>query len=346
MKKKSIASLWIAALLLSLTSIVAIFNAGRANEQTIKKKKLFIVGFAIPGEAIQQEIAPAFAKKWAQEHSGEKVEFQYSWGGSSVQARNVISGLEADVVYLSDWTDVHRIQEEGLITHDWNANGKGIVSKSVVVFRVSPGNPLNLKDWPDLLKSGVKVLTPNPQTSGSARWNILALYGSVINQGATVTQAQEALRSLYRNVVTLGESGRATTQDFERGVGDVALTYENEIYLFKKQGKEIEFVIPPRTIYIENPAAVVDSYADDHGVKEIASAFVSFLRSNEAQKILSEWGFRSVNEGVAKEYESRYPLSAQVFDIESIGGWPKLQKDLFDSGRIWEKIVQTERRNS
>ncbi len=311
-----------------------------------KKHKLFIVGFAVPGEAVQQEIAPAFSKKWAQEHPGEEVEFQFSWGGSSSQARNVISGLEADVVYLSDWTDVNRIQEAGLINHEWNTDGAGIISKSVVVFRVNPGNPLKLNDWPDLLKPGVKILTPNPQTSGSARWNILALYGSTLKQGGTEAQAEEALRALYRNVVTLGESGRATTQDFERGVGDVALTYENEVYLFQKQGKQVEFVIPASTIYIENAAAVVDTYANKHKVKEIAEAFISFLKSPEAQKILSGWGFRSVDKDIAKEYESQYPIPSQAFDIEFLGGWPKVQKQLFDQESLWDKIIQTEKKNA
>ncbi len=314
-------------------------------EDEPKKHKLFIVGFAVPGEAVQKEIAPAFSKKWAQEHPGEEVEFQFSWGASSAQARNVLSGLEADVVYLSDWTDVNRIQEAGLINHEWNKDSNGIVSKSIVVFRVNPGNPFNIKDWPDLFKNGVKILTPNPQTSGSARWNILALYGSILKQGGTEIQAEEALRTLYRNVVTLGESGRATTQDFERGVGDVALTYENEVYLFRKQGKQVEFVTPASTIYIENAAAVVDTYADKHEVKEIAEAFISFLKSSEAQKILLGWGFRSVDKDIAKEYESQYPIPSQVFDIEFLGGWPKVQKELFDQASLWDKIVQTERKN-
>jgi sulfate transport system substrate-binding protein len=331
---------------LSLIALFGTLTSRMAQTAETKKIKLFVVGFAVPGEAVEKEIAPAFSKKWAEEHPGEQVEFQFSWGGSSVQARNVISGLDADVVYLSDWTDVNRIQESGLITHDWNENGKGIVSKSVVVFRVNPGNPLDLKDWSDLLNDGVKLLTPNPQTSGAARWNIVALYGSILKKGGSADEAEQALRKLYRNVVTLGESGRATTQDFERGIGDVALTYENEALLFRKQGKEVEFVIPSSTIYIENPAAVVDTYADKHGVKEVAEAFVSLLKSPEAQKIFTNWGFRSIDDGINQENAERFPIPPKTFDIEFLGGWPKVQKDFFESGGLWEKIVQTERKRS
>jgi len=331
---------------LSFVTIFGIIPSFVAEEANAKKIKLFVVGFAVPGEALEEEIAPAFSKKWAEEHSGEQVQFQFSWGASSVQARNVISGLDADVVYLSDWTDVNRIQEAGLITHDWNENGKGIVSKSVVVFRVNPGNPLGLKDWADLLKKGVKVLTPNPQTSGSARWNVLALYGSVLKQGRSADEAEQSLRAFYRNVVTFGESGRATTQEFERGIGDVALIYENEALLFRKQGKEVEFVIPSSTIYIENPVAVVDTYADKHGVKEAADAFVRFLRSPESQKILINWGFRSIDDSINQENAEHFPTPPQVIDIEFLGGWAKIQKEFFEPGGLWEKIIQTERRGT
>lgn len=318
----------------------------RIEGQTPKIRTLFVVGFAVPGEAIQKEIAPAFAKQWAARHPGDEIRFQYSWGGSSVQARNVIAGLDADVVYLSDWTDVHRIEEAGLITHEWNARKSGIVSRSLVVFRVNPGNLLGLKDWPDLMRQGVKVLTPNPQTSGSARWNILALYGSVLKKGGTPEKAESALRALYRNIVTLGESGRATTQDFERGIGDVALTYENEAWYFRRRGRTVEFVIPPSTIIIENAAAVVDRYASGHGVEDVARAFVEFLRSAEAQRILASWGFRPVDEVVAAEFSSQYPSPEHSFDIEELGGWPKIQKELFEAGGLWEKIVLTERRGA
>lgn len=307
-------------------------------------RTLFVVGFAVPGEAVQSGIAPAFAKKWAAEHKGEKVEFQYSWGGSSVQARNVIQGLEADVVYLSDWTDVNRIAEAKLIRDGWNEGNRGIVSKSIAVFRVNSGNPKGLKLWSDLERSGVKVVTPNPRTSGAARWNLLALYGAVIKNGGTPAQAEQALRRLFRNVVTFGESGRATTQDFERGVADVAITYENEVLLRRRQGKEAAFVIPPSTIYIENAAAVVDASVEKHGNRDIAEAFVKFLRAPEAQKILLDFGFRSIDDNLTKTLGSRYPVPPQVFDIGLLGGWPKVQKDLFDKGALWDRIIRTERR--
>ena len=307
------------------------------------KRKLLIVGFSVIGEAIEKEIVPAFVKKWKNEHNGEQIEFQYSWGASTAQARNVIAGLEADVVFLSLWPDVDLIQKAGLITHEWNADKKGIVSKSVVVFRVLENNPLQIKDWSDLVKDGVKVLTPNPLTSGGARWNILALYGAILKHGQTSEEAEQILRALYRNVVTFAENARASIQDFERGMADVVITYENEVLFLKKQGKSVEYVIPPSTIYIENPAAVVDLYADKHGTKDVALAFIDYLKSVESQKIFSEWGFRSILDDILNEKRQQYPVLPEAFDIEYIGGWPKVQEDFFGTQGLWAKIVQTER---
>jgi len=332
-------------LFLGIAAVFLTVSGCGSESDNPKTRRLFIVGFAVPGEAVEKEIAPAFAKEWTKSHPDEEIEFQFSWGGSSVQARNVISGLEADVVYLSDWTDVQKIQEEGLIQHDWNADNAGIVSKSLVVFRVALGNPLGIKDWDDLLKPGAKVLTPNPQTSGSARWNILALFGTLLRKTNSADKAEEGLRELYRNVVTLGESGRATTQDFERGVGDIAITYENEVLLFKKQGKEVEFVIPSSTIVIENATAVVDTYANQHNVKDVADGFLAFLRSNEAQQILSRWGFRSIDSKITAENAKEYPAPPHEFSIADLGGWPKAQTEIFGSGGVWEKIIQTERKS-
>lgn len=337
MKTKSFVAAAIAAAALVVTIVAPPAHA-------VASRRLFVVGYAVPGEAVQQGIAPAFARKWAAEHQGERIEFQYSFGGSSIQARNVISGLEADVVYLSDWSDVNRIQEAGLIRHDWNAGNRGIVSKSLVVLRVPLGNPGHVRDWSEVLRPGAKVLTPNPRTSGAARWNILALYGSVLKNGGTPAQAEAALRALYRNVVTFGESGRATTQDFERGVGEIALTYENEILLRRRQGREAAFAIPASTIYIENPAAVVDEYADRHGVRDVAAAFVAFLRSPEAQRILLEFGFRSIDDNLTRTLAARYPVPPQVFDVGFLGGWPQVQRQLFDRGGLWDRIIRSERR--
>lgn len=328
-----------------LTAVLGLVIAPPA-VQAVPARKLFIVGFAVPGEAVQQGIAPAFARKWAAEHNGERIEFEYSWGGSSVQARNVLQGLEADVVYLSDWTDVNRIAEAGLIKADWNDGNRGIVSRSLAVLRVNRGNPLAIKRWSDLERPGVKVLTPNPRTSGAARWNLLAMYGAVIKNGGTPAQAEQALRGLYRNVVTFGESGRATTQDFERGVGDVAITYENEILLRRRQGKEAAFVIPPSTIYIENAAAVVDASVEKHGNRDVAEAFLVFLRSQAAQKVLLDFGFRSIDDALTRTQASRYPVPPQVFDIGLLGGWPKVQREIFDRGGLWDRIIRTERRTN
>lgn len=326
-----------------LTALLGIVIAP-LSARAVETRQLFIVGFAVPGEAVQQGIAPAFARQWAAEHHGERIEFQYSWGGSSVQARNVLQGLEADVVYLSDWTDVNRIAEAGLINAHWNDGNRGIVSKSLAVLRVNRGNPLGIRRWSDIERPGVRVLTPNPRTSGAARWNLLALYGAVIKNGGTPAQAEQALRNLYRNVVTFGESGRATTQDFERGVGDIAITYENEILLRRRQGKEAYFVTPPSTIYIENAAAVVDVNVDKHGNRAVAEAFLAFLRSTAAQKILLDFGFRSIDDAITRTQASRYPVPPQVFDISLLGGWPKVQQEIFNRGGLWDRIIRTERR--
>ncbi len=308
------------------------------------KRKICVAGYSVPGEAVMQGIAPAFARKWATEHGGEVVEFEYSWTGSSAQARNVIAGNGADVIYLSDWSDVEQIVKAGLITQDWYAGGQGIVSQSVVVLRVPTGNPANVKLWMDVTRPGVKIVTPNPRTSGGARWNILALYGAVLKSGGNAAAAEEALRAFYRNVVVFDENARASTQSFERGVADVSITYENELLLRRRQGKQVDFVIPPSTIIIENPAAVVDVNSAKHGVSDIAAAFVKYLRDPVSQKVLAEFGLRPADPAVHQKYSMRFPTSPGQFDLAYLGGGPKIYREIFEKGGLWDRIVRSERR--
>lgn len=333
--------------IIRLTGIAALVLAGAAsmtNAAAAGRRKLLIAGFSVPGEAVMQGIAPAFARKWAAAHGGEVVEFDYSWAGSSAQARNVVAGLEADVVYFSDWSDVDQIAKVGLITGDWNANGRSIVSKSLVVFRLNPGNPLGIRNWLDLQKPGVRIVTPNPRTSGGARWNILALYGAALKSGANAAAAENALRALYRNVVVFDENARASTQSFERGVADVSITYENELLLRRRQGQSVEFIIPASTIVIENPAVVVDAYAQKHGTADIANTFVAYLHSDEAQKVLADFGLRPANPAILKRFASRFPTPEKAFDLLFLGGGPAIHAMIFDRGGLWDRIVRTERR--
>lgn len=284
--------------------------------------ELSIVAYSTPREAYG-EIIPAFKKAPA----GEGIEFDESYGPSGEQARAVLAGLKADVVAFSLEPDMTKLVDEGLVAEDWNQNvHRGMVTDSIVVFDVRPGNPKNIKTWDDLLEPGVDVITPNPFTSGGAMWNIMAAYGAWLEQGDTSGGALEKLERLFRNVSVQDKSARESLQTFAAGKGDVLLGYENEAIYAKQQGESIEFVRPPATILIENPIAVTT----ESGAAEKAQAFVDFLYTPEAQRIYAENGYRPVLKSVADEFAETFPTDLKIFTIADLGGWAKVRKDFFD----------------
>lgn len=305
---------------------------------------LTLGAYTTPREAYA-ELIPIFQAQW-KEQTGQDVTFEESYLGSGAQSRAIVEGFEADVAALSLEADITRIVDAGLITHDWKSGPtKGMVSDSVVAFAVRKGNPKGIKDWADLAQPGLEILTPNPKTSGGAMWNILSLYGAAkrgfvdgVAKGDDAA-AQAFLLSVLKNVTVMDKGARESITNFEQGVGDLAITYENEVLVAQKGGQDYDLVLPRSSILIENPIAVVDTYVDKHGTREVAEAFVAFLLTKEAQEIFAKYGLRSVEPEVAAATAAQYPALADQFTIEAFGGWAKATPQFFGEEGIFTKVV-------
>ena len=282
--------------------------------------KLALVAYSTPREAYGQLIT-AFQKTAA----GKDVSFSQSYGASGEQSRAVASGLDADVVAFSLAPDISSLVQRKLVPQSWNKDKwHGMATRSVVVFVVRDGNPKKLRTWMDLLKPGVQIVTPNPFTSGGARWNIMAAYGGALRAGKTPQQAQTYLAQMWKHVVAQPASAREGLQTFLAGRGDVFLAYENEALFARQKGQPVQFVIPKATILIENPVAVTSE--SEH--KAQARAFLNFLRTKPAQRIFAQNGYRPVAKGVTQGLS--FPNRPQLFTIKYVGGWPKVEKKFFD----------------
>ncbi len=297
-----------------------------------KTVDLSLVAYSTPKDAYAKLI-PAFQRTAA----GAGVQFTQSYGASADQERAVVAGLPADIVNLSLAPDVEALVQKHLVSPSWDENRyRGIVTRSIVVFVVRGGNPKHIRTWNDLLKPGVQVVTPNPFTSGGARWNTMAAYGGALRAGKTPQQAIAYLTTLYRkHVVAQPSSAREALQTFLAGKGDVLLSYENEAILANQKGQGINWVAPKATILIENPVAVTTTtkYARQ------ANAFVKFLYTKQAQTLFAQTGYRPVLSSVAKAFHFTQPK--QLFTIKFVGGWNVDQKKFFDphSG-VMAKIEQ------
>jgi sulfate transport system substrate-binding protein len=282
--------------------------------------KLSLVAYSTPREAYGKLI-PAFQKTAA----GKDVSFTQSYGASGEQSRAVASGLPADVVAFSLAPDITDLVPKGLVPASWNKNKwKGMVTRSVVVFVLRDGNPKKIHSWNDLLKPGVQVVTPNPFTSGGARWNVMAAYGAQLRAGKSPKQAVAYLQKLFKHVVAQPSSAREALQTFLAGRGDAMLAYENEALFAQQHGQSVQFLIPKATILIENPIAVTSKSSH----KAEANAFVNYLHTPAAQKIFAENGYRPLVQSAAKGHS--FPSRPQLFTIKYVGGWPTVQKRFFD----------------
>jgi sulfate transport system substrate-binding protein len=280
--------------------------------------KLTLVAYSTPQEAYEA-IIPAFQKT----AEGNGVEFEQSYGASGEQSRAVEAGLPADVVEFALDRDITRLVDAGLVDSDWSQNEhKGILTDSVVSFVVRKGNPDDIQTWDDLLKPGVEVVTPNPFTSGGARWNIMAAYGAQIKQGKSKEEAVAYLNELFQHVAVQDASARDALQTFIGGKGDVLLSYENEAITAQQKGENVDYVIPDQTILIENPVAVTSD------APQSATDFVKFLYSDEAQKIFGEKGYRPVVKSVADQFDYKTPST--LFTIQDFGGWGTVKDEFFD----------------
>jgi sulfate/thiosulfate-binding protein len=307
---------------------------------------LTLGAYTVPKDVYQKEIIPSFQKMW-KEKTGQSVKFEESYIASGAQSRAIASGFEADIAALSLEQDVNRLQDEGLITHNWkNRKYNGFVTRSIVVIAFRPGNPKNITGWKDLAREDVDVLYPSPKTSGGAMWDVNAIYGAGLKASEVETGkpdpflARQLLKGIQRRVKTMDKSGRTSVTTFENGIGDVLLTYENEALLRQKNGKDFPFLIPEATILIENPIAIVDLNVDKHGNREVASAFVDFVLTGEAQRSFAQYGFRPVNEEIAGEFTKNFPKPRLLFDISYLGGWERAYAEIYDEDGVWTQIVR------
>jgi sulfate/thiosulfate transport system substrate-binding protein len=288
---------------------------------------LSLVGYSTP-KVVMGKIISA----WQQTPDGKDASFSQSYGASTDQARAVANGLKADVVFLSTGDDVNLLVDAGLVDSKWNRQSyNGIGADTVVVFAVRNGNPKHIKGWADLVKPGVQVLTPNPFSSGSAKWNILAAYGAQRHLGKTDKQATAYVQQLFKHVVSQDTSGRNATNTFLAGKGDVLLTYESEALNARLNGQDIQYVIPRQTMLIELPIAVLKNSSN----KEVANKFIRFVKSPPAQDLFAQYGFRPVNPTSAKKYANKFPARPGIFKIDDkeFGGWRNADKVWFDPNK-------------
>jgi len=307
------------------TALAATANGAPSAPARSADTKLSLVAYSTPREAYAK-----LTSNFQKTPEGDGVSFTQSYGSSGEQARAVKAGLKADIVALSLAPDVDELVKAGLVDSKWKKQSyKGMVTDSLVVFMVRDGNPKKIKSWNDLIRPGIEVITPNPFTSGGARWNIMAAYGSWRKQGKTDKQAQANLLKLWKNVAVQDTSARASLNTFVSGKGDVLLAYENEAYFSRMQGLDLQWVIPRTTILIENPIAVSKSGES----RETANAFLRFLRTPASQQVFADYGYRPVLKSVENANRKKFPVRPGLFTIDrlGLGGWDAVQKRFFDS---------------
>ena len=322
-----------------------------------------LLTFSIPGRALSGEVSllnvsydptrelyqdfnHAFAKYWKAK-TGQTVTVEQSHGGSSKQARAVIDGLQADVVTLALAYDIDAIsQNAGLLPADWQKRlpQNSTPYTSTIVFLVRKGNPKHIKDWDDLVKPGISVITPNPKTSGGARWNYLAAWAYALKQpGGNDQKAQDFVKRLYKNVPVLDSGARGSTTTFvQREIGDVLIAWENEAFLsIKELGPDkVEIVAPPQSILAEPPVSIVDKVVDKKGTRNVAQAYVEYLYAAEGQEIAAKNYYRPRLDSIAKKYAATFPKIKLVTVDEVFGGWQNAQKTHFADGGIFDQIYQ------
>jgi sulfate/thiosulfate transport system substrate-binding protein len=325
---------------LGLMGLVISFTIAACNSNPSGQKdiELLLVGYSVPKVA-HDAIIPKFVKQWEKDHNGQSVIFSQSYGGSGSQTRGIIDGLDADVVHLAIGSDMNKLVSLGFVNEDWTQRvpNQGIVGETIAAITTRPGNPKGIKSFGDLTRDDVKWVTPNPKTSGVARWNYYAL----LNHAKKTNQPnpQEFIIKAFKNVAVLTKDSREATDAFvNQGQGDALVNYENEAILAKQKGEKFDFTAPAINISIDTPVAVVDRNVDKHGNRAAAEAFVQFLFTPEAQREFAKVGFRPLGE-VAQEpaFAQQYLAVEQLSKIEEYGGWKKAQK-AFDSGGDFDAI--------
>lgn len=298
-----------------------------------------------PTRELYEAYNKIFAKHWAEEHNGQKVEVTQSHGGSGKQALEVANGLEADVVTLALEQDVNAVEDAGLIDEGWidEFPNDSAPYTSTIVFLVRKGNPKNIKDWDDLVKDGVGVVTPNPKTSGGARWNFLAAWAYAKDKyNGDEDEIKDFVKKLYQNVVVLDSGARGATTSFvENGQGDVLIAWENEAFLSKEDyGDDYEIVTPSISILAQPSVAVVDEVAKERGTEEVAKEYLNYLYSDEAQELEAENYYRPTNEEILNKHGDTFDLDINLVTIDDFGGWKEAQETYFADGGVFDQIYE------
>lgn len=336
---KKLISLLLVIILLCTSAVV--FSG--CSSSKAKNGEVSIVNVSYdPTREFYEEYNKIFAKHWYKTHQ-QDVEVIQSHGGSGKQALEVANGLEADVVTLALEYDINSIQDAGLIKKGWVNNFKNDSAPytSTIVFLVRKGNPKNIHDWDDLVKKGVGVITPNPKTSGGARWNYLGAWAYANEKyNDDETKVKEFIKKLYQNVLVLDSGARgATTSFIENGQGDVLIAWENEAYLSLQDYKdEYEIISPSISILAQPSVAVVDDVVDDRGTRNVATEYLKYLYSDDAQRIAGKNYYRPTNKKILKEFSDKFDLSMKLVTIKDFGGWEKVQKKHFADGGIFDEI--------
>ncbi|MFM4669933.1 sulfate ABC transporter substrate-binding protein [Aeromonas media] len=322
-------------------TLLSLLTLGQANAAEVR---LLNVSYD-PTRELFQEYNSAFAKEWKAK-TGDDVVVSQSHGGSGKQARAVVDGLEADVVSLALAYDVDAVAKAGLTASDWEGRLANNASPytSTIVFLVRKGNPKQIKDWGDLVRKDVAIVTPNPKTSGGARWNYLAAWGYALKKSGTEEGARQFVGDLFKNVKVLDSGARgATTSFIERGLGDVLLAWENEALLVLNQpgtSDKFELVVPSVSILAEPPVAVVDKVAKKHGTEAVAKGYLDYLYSDEGQRIIAKYHYRPSNPAILKETAAQFPQLA-LFTVKDLeGDWDRAQKKHFAQGGLFDQIYQ------
>jgi len=343
---------WPFRLVLSLSLPFSLAIVGCQSSTAPNPDALKIGAYSVVREVFHDGVLPAFKAKWKAE-TGRDVAFEEAYNASGAQARQIQAGFDADVAVLSHSGDMDLLVKAGKVKPDWNAGEyKGILTNSLVVIGHREGNPKSIHDWSDLARPGVGVLYPDPKTSGGARWNINAIYGAALldardknKEAPDLAPVRDLMAKVQANVVNMDQSGRQSMANFsERKTGDAVVTYENELLLRAKEGDPIPYVVPPSTLLIESPVAVIDESVAKHGNKELVAAFVKFLYSAEGQAIFADFGFRPVVKEAASAVSAR-PAPARLFTTADLGGWAMLEEELYSSKGLWTTIAAERTQN-
>ncbi len=308
-----------------------------------------VYGFSIMKESLEKAVYPAFAAKWKQEHQGQEVRFTSSFAGSETITNQILQGVGADMAILSIERDVERLAQGGFVTANWRLlPHQGIINQTPFIILVRKGNPKGIKDFPDLAKPGIKLIHPDPVSSGGAQWSILAIYGSELKKSEKETggydqaRALQTLQAVWRNVISTPGSAREARTQFETGFGDALITYELEGLLMKEAGGkvEVEIVIPQSTIFSEHPAVIIDRNVTAQE-RPVIEAFLQYLWSEEAQRAFVKYHFRSVTDEKLNEENKLFSKIELPFKVELFGGWTRAYPEIIE--RVWRDQVQNKK---